>query len=90
MLFYHCRLKERINSTSYLYFQKFSEVKKMMNVPLMYWLSLGQKLITSISQGKAIKSLKIRAILTFLNRYHVIILVSLSFVIFYSTLWKGA
>lgn len=56
MLFYHCRLKERINSTSYLYFQKFSEVKKMMNVPLMYWLSLGQKLITSMSQGKAIKS----------------------------------
>lgn len=90
MLFYHCRLKERINSTSYLYFQKFSEVKKMMNVPLMYWLSLGQKLMTSISQGKAIKSLKIRTILTFLNRYHVIILVSLSLVIFYSTLWKGA
>ena len=57
MLFYHCRLKEGINSTSYLYFLKFSEVKKMMNVPLCTIFFLVQKLMTSISQGKAKKKL---------------------------------
>ncbi|SFL20673.1 hypothetical protein SAMN05216438_102172 [Lactococcus garvieae] len=75
------------------------EVQETTNPPTVYSFSLcsnvkkttlvWHSLLSSINKEKAATSLKIKTILTFLNRYHVIIVVSLSFVIIYSTYGKG-